>query len=72
MITLYAMWTPGPLELIIIMFGIFFVAISLAFTTILTRWIFRINEQIELLIQIKDELRKLRLKKYPENREVEQ
>jgi len=35
---------------------------------VLARWIFRINEQIDLLSQIKDELRKLRLKKYPDKR----
>ena len=62
MITLFALWTPGPLELMIIMFGFFFVAISLTFTTVLTRWIFRVNEQIELLSQIKDELKKFNTK----------
>ena len=46
---------------------IIFIVIPIA----ITRWIFRVNEQIELLNQIKDELRKLRLKKYPEIREAE-
>ena len=53
---------------------IFVILIFVVFVTVMiaiTRWIFRIDEQIELLTQIKDELRKLRLKKYPEKREVE-
>ena len=50
-----------------ILIFVIFVTIMIA----ITRWIFRIDEQIELLTQIKDELRRLRLKKYPENREVE-
>jgi len=59
MTALFAMWTPGPFELMVIMFVFFFVAISLTFTTVLTRWIFRINERIELLNQIRDELKKI-------------
>jgi len=55
--------------------GSFFIfallVVALALPIIIARWIFRINEQIELLTQIKDELRKSRLKKYPEKREVE-
>ena len=51
---------------------IFFVlVIVIAVPIILLRWIFRIDEQIELLSQIKDELKKSRLKKYPEKRAIE-
>lgn len=71
MIALFAMWTPGPFELAIIIFVIFFGLIWLVVKIMITRCIFRINEQIELLTQIKDELRKSRLKKYPENSEAE-
>ena len=52
---------------------IFFVIIVfvIIIPIVLLRWIFRINEQIELLDQIRNELRKLRLHKYPEKREDE-
>jgi len=55
MTTLFAIWTPGPVELTVI---IIFV-ISFAITVEVTRWIFRINKQIDLLLQIRDELKKL-------------
>ena len=71
MITLFAMWTPGPIELVVVIFVFFFVVISPLLNLMVFRWIFRINEQIELLTQIHDELRKLRLRKYPEKREAE-
>ena len=60
---------------IVIAFGIFFIVIiglAIAIQTALIRWLFRINEQIKLLTKIKDELRKIRLKKYPENREEDE
>jgi membrane protein implicated in regulation of membrane protease activity len=58
MINLCAMWTPGPFELIIIMFVVLFVLTLL----VLIRWIFRINKRTELLSQIRDELKKLNMK----------
>lgn len=45
----------GPLLIFAIL--VFFIAISTVIA--LTRWIFRINEQIEILSQIRDELKKL-------------
>jgi len=61
---LFAMWTPGPVELIIIIFALTaFIA-----GIVLTRWIFRVNKQISLLSQIRDELKKLNSNK---EREVE-
>ncbi|MBA7668435.1 hypothetical protein ES703_76545 [subsurface metagenome] len=59
----------------VILIVIFFVLIWLVGIVII-RWIFRINEQIELLTQIKDELQKLRfigaeIRKYQEKKEVE-
>ena len=52
-----------------ILFGV--LVLFFVIPVVLMRWIFRINEQIELLNQIRDELKKLRLRKYPENRKVE-
>lgn len=52
-----------------ILFGV--LVLLFVMPIVLMRWVLRINEQIELLTQIKDELRKLRLKKYPEERESE-
>jgi len=54
MTTLFAIWTPGPELTVIIIF-----VISFAITVEVTRWIFRINKQIDLLLQIRDELKKL-------------
>ena len=50
-----AMWIPGPLELIVLMLAI---AVLLA-NLMLIRWIFRVNEQIKLLSEIRDELKQL-------------
>jgi len=47
--------TPGPIELIIIMV----VTIALIAHIILTRAVFRINTQIKLLTEIRDELKQL-------------
>lgn len=55
MITLFAMWTPGPLELMFILILLFAFVLTMA----VTRWIFRINKRIELLSQILNELKKL-------------
>jgi len=47
--------TPGPIELIILMV----VAIALIAHVILIRFVFRINRQIKLLTDIRDELKQL-------------
>ena len=69
MTALFAMQSPYIVEWLMALPIILGLLITLVIVII--RWLFRINEQIELLTQIKDELRKLRLKKYPENREAE-
>ena len=38
--------------------------VSSLLMVVIVRWIFRVNKQVELLTQIKDELRELRLCKY--------
>ena len=52
-----------------ILFGV--LVLLFVIPIVLMRWVLRINEQIELLNQIRDELRKLRLRKYPEKRKDE-
>ena len=60
-----------PIISVLFFISIIIFTISLVITLLLAtvRWIFKINKQIELLTQIKDELRKSRLKKYPDKRE---
>jgi hypothetical protein len=50
--------TPGPLELILLMI----VVIGFIVQIFLIRFIFRINKQIKLLTEIRDELRHLNAK----------
>jgi len=50
-----AIITPGPIELIIIMVA----TIALIAHVILIRFVFRINRQIKLLTDIRDELKQL-------------
>jgi len=46
-----------------IIFGILIFVIFVTIMIAITRWIFRINEQIEFLSQIRDELKKLNERK---------
>ena len=50
--------TPGPIELIILMLAV----IALIAHVVLTRAIFRINKQIKLLTEIRDELKQFNAK----------
>ena len=54
-----------------VIFFLVIIGLAIAIQIALVRWVFRINEQIELLTQIKDELNKLRLLNSPEEREAE-
>lgn len=54
-----------------LIFILFLLGIFIAIVIALIRWTFHVNEQIELLNQIYDELRKLKLKKYSNKREIE-
>ena len=55
MVNLLSLWTPGPLEVIIIIVAIIFFITRF----LVVRWALRINERTRLLIEIRDALKSI-------------